>query len=252
MKKLFYLPLMLGAIAVAFTSCNGDDDEPTSATLLITSTMPQSEAPGINRVLAATFADADNTLHTVAYAPFTSLGFSLLLDATPDASSLERVGSDEVFTISNPEARIALIQDLLGFRSTTGAFVADDHAGWFFRMGYVETETEFSMTFEVFVYADRPLSMTGTESGDGWYETMSVNLVQGWNRVFETFGARVEGDEMIEFDIITTTPVSGLTWFFDPSDDDIPVPPAMRVSSQENSVAARVMERVAERRNDRR
>jgi len=257
MKKLFYLPLMLGAIAVAFTSCNGDDD-PTSATLLLSSTLTQNDAPGVNRVLAATWGN-DDQQHTVAYSAFGTTGFMLLLDATPHPSTLDTVGTDDFFTISNPNARTAIIWELEGFTSSTGAFLDADFAGWFYRATMVDTDDEYSYTFEFWVYADRAVSITGTDGGiddgDRWEEVVSLNLVQGWNRVFETIGARTEEEGIVFFYTTTTSPVSGMTWVFDPAngdDDDTPTGTAMQANAQADSMEARVAERAAQRRSERR
>ena len=247
---------MLGAIAVAFTSCNNNDEE-ESATLLITSTMPQSEAPGVERVVAATWGD-DETSHVVAYSRFTSLGFSLLLDATPNAGTIMPISYLwDGLTISNTDARIAMFWDIEGFTSTTGAFLDTDFAGWFFRVGVSGAEeTGFYMADEFFVYATRAVSITGEESGTDWVDYFNINLVQGWNRVFTIYSERTEGGNIIDVYETTTTPVTGMEWSWifesDNGNGGEHGQTAMRVNAQENSAAARVAERVAQRRSDRR
>jgi len=257
---------MIGAIAVAFTSCNGDDDNgpngSTSVSLLITSDLTPNDAPGVNRVLAEIWGP-DEQPHVVASAPFNQLGFSLLLENTPQANimlSLNRLFDwdiTEIFTVSDTAVRVAAVWTLYGITSTSGDFLDEDFAGIFFRLATSgDGVTEYFATTEFFIYADRAVSITGTDDGNGWRDEMSMNLAQGWNRVFETFAIVIEDDVEIEIYRKTTTPVTGMTWNFMPfdfdnGDHDHTSLPLMRVNAQENTAAARVIERAAERRSNR-
>jgi len=210
----------------------------------ITITATNVPAPGVQRVVAATWGWDNDIAHTVAFSPFTNNGFSMLLNQTPHASTLEPIGTMDGFTVSNPNARVAEVWGINGYSSATGAFLDGDFAGWLDNMKIIETSTEFSMTFESWVYADRAVSIEGTNQGSNWRETASINLAQGWNRVFQTFGAEYIGQNVVEFQITTTTPVSGLEWIFEPADDF----PIASLSSETLANSAR--QRAQERRNN--
>ena len=258
MKKLFYLPLMLGAMAVAFTSCSDDDNGSTSASLLITSNLTPNDAPGVSRVMAETWG-ADEQSHVVAYASLGTLGFNLLLDATPHASTVAAIDDilgwdvSDIFTVSNSNARIAAVWELYGFTSATGPFLDADFAGFIYRDGVLGSGDNIVRGDEVFIYADRDVSITGIDQFGPFRDIMNMNLEQGWNRVFMLFSESTEGGQRIEIYEWTTTPLAGMvwTWFFEPADDN-GEPTSTAMSAQENSAEARIMERVTQRRNARR
>ena len=183
----------------------------------ITITATNVPALGVQRVRAATW-DWNEMPHTVASSSFSNNGFSLLLSETPHPNTLEPIGTMSGFTVSNPNARTASVWEIEGFSSATGAFLDGDFAGWFLNAKIVDTDTEFSIALEIYMYADRDVSVTGTVQGSGWRETVDVDLVPGWNKVFQTFGAELVGQDFVEFGIMTSTPVSGLTWMFEPVD----------------------------------
>jgi len=201
MKKLFYLPLMLGAMAVAFTSCNDTEENgPTSQTIIISHSAVPAGAENVRNIAAVAWNDDP---HVVVYSTLTANGFTLLLDATPHASTLHDIAG----------ARIADEVTIEGFSTNDGTFQDEHFMGEFWNERTVTTDAMISMTTEFYWYADRDLTIRQ----DVEETTFDLNLRQGWNRVFVTADVTIA-----PFDLsitITTTPVTGLAWVFDPADN---------------------------------
>jgi len=192
---------MLGAIAVAFTSCNDDDNGPTSQAITLSHTAVPTGAEEVRNI--AVFAWNDDP-HVVVYSTLTANGFTLLLDRTPHPDALHTIPAG---------ARIAEEVTIEGFSTNDGTFNEDDLLGEFWNERTVSTETTLSMTTEFYWYTDRDLTLIDDTDEEF---TLDLTLRQGWNRVFITVNIDFE-----TFDITmgaTTTTVTGLTWVFDPID----------------------------------
>jgi len=198
---------MLGAIAVAFTSCSDDDNGPTSQAITISHSAVPAGAEEVRNMRVVVWNEEDEAF-TVVYTTLTALGFTLLLDATPHASTLADLG----------DARVAEFVNIEGFSTNDGTFEDDYFLGEFWNERIEGAALDFITFTEHYWYADRDLVVQGT--AEEW--TFNLNLRQGWNRVFSIIDVTVTVDEENPFDFdvdmtveFTSTPVPNLSWVFD-------------------------------------
>jgi hypothetical protein len=242
MKKVLLSALFFAGMSVAFTSCGNtddDDDEPTiGLTFTVTASNVTDNTEGdlakVRRVAAMAYDD-DEAEFVVVSTTYDK-GFALKFDKAPDSTALYPVGEEfgmAGVTINNPNVKITFA-DLEGYSTQSGNFtgyLADFSYGKF---DLVANEDGFSVKIsgEGYVYADGDVTISGKytdvdEDGDSFEINFSLSLKKGWNKVYATWELGfTEEDGFFEKMTATSTPITGLAWFFgnfeiDFDDDDI-------------------------------
>jgi len=141
----------------------------------------------------------------IATGTWSNGGFTVTLPTTLQDRflfNLDDILDLDNFTVSDRTARVSMLNGLW-----IDAFGSNgDIIGSFWN----NRETENSWAAMFFMYADRNVTITGTDQGAMWRETTNLSLRRGWNRVFIE-----ERDSMgWELSVVTTTPISGLRWYF--------------------------------------
>jgi len=247
MKKLFYLPLVLGAMAVAFTSCSDDDNGLNTVQINAIVQDGAALASIVSEVQAEIWGE--DAPHTIASTAFNSNGtFSLRLSETPPASTLTELPSwwTEYFTVSDTAAK-SIEAEIIGFDSD-GEFV-----GWFWNEGGQELPGGgFSAAWEWYVYLDRNVSVTGTdtymEGSDTITEIMNLHLRTGWNTVWWVISSTT-GTHFTET-TTTTRPAGSMTWVFESNDESPDDTSPSHVAPMRGSIQESVQKRVREMRRD--
>jgi hypothetical protein len=224
MKKLLYSAAIFGAVMVAFASCKKDDDknnDPATVTVRANVEEGAELEDLIKRVQAG--VDGGEEFQTIADADFVDGGFSLTLSEAPDEENfvalkyfLSYEGADvDELTISNSDASIAQVF-FFGFSSEDGDYENEDYEGEFYADKAEETEGAFSNAYPFYVYVDADVTVTGTYNvEDDEEEIWNVSLKKGWNAVYYTFEGNLVEEEWMYKNTYSTTPVSGIKWYFD-------------------------------------
>jgi len=234
LKKLALLPLFCGFILTS--ACSNDDengnDIPTSwfdGTITATVVNGNDYNDLISRVEAVTWAN--NSRETIATGAWSSGGFTITLPATLESRFLWSIESEfedmPHVTISDRNARI----------SDTEIEAFDDQnnvVGVF--MNIREDENLFVMT--ILAYADRDVSLIGTDEGDGYRQTWNLSLRRGWNKIYVVERETATG-YIISY---TTEAVNSLRWYFVEfvEDDWFSAPTATKTTIQSRSVFSRL------------
>jgi len=172
----------------------------------------------IRRVRAASYGSRgdDGAVHAVS--TFANGRFSLTLPPTVNDRYLSFVGGyfdEALVNISDRNAKITMV-DIEGWSSASGAWNWNHWVGDFIHAKADITNTSLSMTMAFYFYADRDVTITGSEYFylDGLLrieEKYDLILKSGWNMVYQT----LHMDDVSLALEVSTTPVSGLRWYFE-------------------------------------
>ena len=217
MSRGNFLATLCGALFAAsliFIGCGKDDDDDKLVASpfdgVITATVEKGEAYNAHNskvtTVAAQVRNNNGGREEFASGTYANGGFTLTLPATPDSKYLspieEIVDEGKGIKISNKTAKVVEL-DLISNR----IIAYDDNTDYYgdrLACGMVDKN---SKTVVEFWYADKDVTMTALENEDGYKFICSVSLKKGWNRVYMT-----ETETKIE---ATTTPVSGVKWYFE-------------------------------------
>jgi len=236
---------MLGAMAVAFTSCDTENNENNeietpNARVQINAVL-DGDTTGIYAVNQLRIvAEQTHTVSSTSLNP--NRTFSMLLAETPE--NVLRTISDfmtENFTVSDANVRWAWSANgVQAFSTSDGSFNVADRVGTFWNELEVgQSDGEFAITREIYIYVDRNVTIVGEYEHEdlGFDEIWNVDLRAGWNRVFFSEGEDVIG----EFEEFITESIPGLTWIF------IQAPPSQGGASLMNTNLENAQDRVRER-----
>jgi len=208
-RKNFLVALcgVLLAAGAVFSGCDKDDDDKQAGTLVITAKVENGNDYNavISTVEARCYEDGKGRgeYEVFASSSYANGGFTITLPATPNTKYLE--------TLEDPPAGIT-VSDKTAKIMSVSMFMPLNSKGY--RVGYLsyEKEDNNSWTWAEFWYADKDVTVSGSHEGvdeeDEEY-SFSMSLKKGWNIVYVTETRTVEKYEY------TTTPVSGLKWYFE-------------------------------------
>jgi hypothetical protein len=235
MKKLLYSAAIFGMMTAVFASCdknknknkggNGDEGFDGRVTATIESgTYFNAVKENITHVRSAFYGYTG--WQTNAYTTFTGNGFSLLLDSIESTNlfSVEGQFYEDFLNISDKTANINYVD----FEAHAGGNF-NNWIGNFYHGKYSETmtSTRYAMTATdaMYFYADKEVTITGTDQGSeteegitfNWQETVNLHFKQGWNIMYYTEDVSLDVPTMQVTVKITqsTNPVAGLKWYYD-------------------------------------
>jgi len=232
MKKLLYSVAILGAMAVVFASCKKDrNNEPKGLTITAQVENGNQYNSIIKRVRAMAYDTLGNN-QTLVSSAFANGGFSFTLPATVDGQFLFPFDDEDMdgFEISDKNAKTNSVE-FEGFSSSEGGF---DYSHWEgnFILGkihdLIDRDTFFLAggTMATYIYSDRDVTVSGKihESDDDGFFSITLDIItnlslkKGWNRVYSVEEVEMslteDGLAMAMRITLTTTPVSGLKWYF--------------------------------------
>ena len=218
MKKFFLIGSLCLGICCTFTNCGGKDDDDNSggSPLQVNATVEEGSSYDIDEVRALIAIDEEYDEETgnyiwvgkeIAKGSYTGGKFSLNLPATVEDKYLESIEEYEEYpasiSVSDRKAKGTVLA-IVGYKS--GKQIGD-----FYNEKYLETETSHSYYDVEYIYVDRNLTITGTETDeDGDTYKYSVNMKKGWNLVYYV---RTSDEDSYTRET-TTKAQSGLKWFF--------------------------------------
>ena len=218
MKKTFLIGCLTVLAMTAFVGgCKKDKDKTTTTEIptstfdgKITATVENGSAYNslVKRVVAY-FDESVRQLYAVGN--YANGGFTLTLPNLEGNQNLWLLTTDDAdlggINISDKTAKTTVFDpEFYGLSSTSGSVQENDVVCGF----YYYSEKEGAEANPV--YADKNVTVTGSNGGNGWKEEYNVSLKKGWNWVYYRHYEE-NGKEMVTF---TTQAVSGLKWY--PSD----------------------------------
>ena len=220
MKRVcLFFTAALFASAALMTSCEKDDedkDDNNDENGLVASTVSGNLDIKIEGVhdefdpsyifdVELTTWDSDHYDYVVlATAKYSNDGFTISLPENPPSNTLKPINDDFGFEpedgvkISNMNAKI--MQAGLYAKNEYGSNCGSIY------LYKEEGDTEFYMYL---IYSDSDVNVTGKDLGNE--ETYSLSLKKGWNKMYCIYKELPDGRDD---DIYTTTPQSGMKWFF--------------------------------------
>ena len=214
MKKVFLFFVAVLFVSAVITSCDKDDDGPSTSTVSGAFDVKLEGGSAYNNVIdeVKLIGWAENTGSEIvlATAKYSNGGFKIDLPATPPSSILCPIAEtftdggkvNESVKISNTSAKVA--EDVQLY-----AYDADGD-----RIGGIYCYKEAGNTFVgmTLAYSDSDVTVTGKETTEWGSITYNMSLKKGWNQAF--YIEKEVSEEKWE-DTLTTTPQSGMKWVLD-------------------------------------
>ncbi|GHT41882.1 hypothetical protein AGMMS49965_12410 [Bacteroidia bacterium] len=227
MKKIFFNVTACICAGLLFAGCNKEDDDvveggssPFDGVIVATNIVDAPSNSQVDVVKAfVRYADDDGEYgyreYEIASAPYKDGGFTLTLPATIPDQYLYYVGdtfgSPEII-ISDMNAKLAAISN-----KEVDAFKDGNHVGSFAhsysreeKPGYL-SEGDESVAV-IYIYVDRNVSITKTETTTNGTSKIELFLKRGWNIVWEIehYAANTSSESLTT----STGPSSRLKWHY--------------------------------------
>jgi hypothetical protein len=205
MKHKFLFMALAGLMTMpVISSCDKeDDDDDTGANgVIINNTITVKVENGndyneeIDEVKALAYSRGSGH-NEVGSGAYSNGGFTLKLLESVSEEYLESVSPEipvfpESITISNPDVKWASI-DIVAYKS-------GNEVGGFYYGNEDWGEASF-------VYVTDDVSMTGTDTDDGYVGTYNVHLKKGWNIMYQS------NDSESSYELTTSVP-SPMKWYY--------------------------------------
>jgi len=205
MKRFFVNQLVVAALIVtaAFTSCDKDNDDSGSLTVLDIKVEGGSAVSDIDEVKLFAWIESNDELVELATFPFSNGGFKITFsEIVLPANILGNITnmSAEGLTISNPNVKFFRFEDLGLLAYSKGAIIGNIH--------HVKREGNAGTSAD-FIFVTEDVTVKGKRTEYWGSITFDLLLKQGWNLAYYT--QKKEPDGKYDDTHTTTTP-SGMKW----------------------------------------
>ncbi|MDR0437823.1 MAG: hypothetical protein LBH22_05925 [Bacteroidales bacterium] len=212
MKKILFLMAIVAIVAITFTNCKKDKNKGPQPLTIKAQVENGANYNDVFKRVRAIIYDYPSP-YILDHTNWVNGGFTLTLPATIDTNYFYAIGDEDFppsITISNKNARVTEVDYFEGFSSTTGWdywYNEDDfiHA----KIDVNLTSMSISVTQVYYLYADSPLSISGSYTDYDREVRFSLSLRAGWNVGYQTMKISMDGIVME----VSTNAVAGCKWY---------------------------------------